>query len=153
MSPQRVIIMGAAGRDFHNFNTYYRHNQAYYVVAFTATQIPNIETRRYPPELAGPLYPDGISIYPEEDLVELVAKFDADEVVFAYSDVPHQEVMHKASMVLAAGADFRLMGPHETQVTSIRPVVSVCAVRTGAGKSPATRRVAAALQDLGPPQK
>jgi predicted GTPase len=149
MSPQRVIIMGAAGRDFHNFNTYYRHNPAYCVVAFTAAQIPNIESRRYPPELAGPLYPDGIPIYPEEDLAKLVAKFDVNEVVFAYSDVPHQEVMHKASMVLAAGADFRLMGPHETQVTSIRPVVSVCAVRTGAGKSPATRRVAAALQDLG----
>jgi len=149
MSPKRVIIMGAAGRDFHNFNTYYRNNNDHCVVGFTATQIPNIESRRYPAELAGPSYPEGIPIYPERDLAALVDKFDVDEVVFAYSDVSHQEVMHKASLVLAAGADFRLMGPRETQVASIRPVVSVCAVRTGAGKSPATRRVAAALQDLG----
>ena len=149
MTPKRVVIMGAAGRDFHNFNTYYRNNPDYCVVGFTATQIPNIESRRYPAELAGCLYPDGIPICPEQDLAALVAELDVDEVVFAYSDVSHVDVMHKASLVLAAGADFRLMGPRETQVTSIRPVVSVCAVRTGAGKSPATRRVAAALQDLG----
>ena len=149
MASNRVIIMGAAGRDFHNFNTYYRNNPTYQVVAFTATQIPNIDGRRYPPALAGPLYPEGIPIHPEEELPRLIAELRADEVVFAYSDVPHVEVMHKASAVLAAGADFRLMGPLHTQVRSTRPVVSVNAVRTGAGKSPCSRRVADALQALG----
>ena len=149
MCSQRVIIMGAAGRDFHNFNTYYRSNPNYCVVAFTAAQIPNIEARRYPPELSGPLYPDGIPIYPEADLAKLIAELSVGEVVFAYSDVGHQEVMHKGSLVLAAGADFRLMGPRRTELESSRPVVSVCAVRTGAGKSPATRRVAVVLQELG----
>ncbi len=145
----RVIIMGAAGRDFHNFNTYYRDNPAYEVVAFTATQIPNIDGRVYPAALAGSLYPNGIPIFPESELRRLIAHHRADEVVFAYSDVPHEGVMHKASAVLAAGADFRLMGPNHTQVRSTKPVVSVNAVRTGAGKSPASRRVAQALQELG----
>ncbi|MBZ5727279.1 MAG: cyclic 2,3-diphosphoglycerate synthase [Acidobacteriia bacterium] len=145
----RVIIMGAAGRDFHNFNTYYRDNPAYEVVAFTATQIPNIDGRVYPAALAGSLYPNGIPIYPESELRRLIAGQRADEVVFAYSDVPHEGVMHKASAVLAAGADFRLMGPNHTQVRSTKPVVSVNAVRTGAGKSPTSRRVADVLQQLG----
>jgi predicted GTPase len=145
----RVIIMGAAGRDFHNFNTYFRDNRAYEVVAFTAAQIPNIDGRSYPPELAGSLYPNGIPIHPEEDLLELIRDHKVDEVVFAYSDVPHECLMHKASAVRAAGADFRLMGPMHTQVRSTKPIVSIGAVRTGAGKSPASRRVAAALQELG----
>ena len=112
MTEQRVIIMGAAGRDFHNFNVHFRENQTYEVVAFTATQIPNIEGRLYPPELAGELYPDGIPIYPEADLVNLIKELHVDQVVFAYSDITHTYVMHKASVVLAAGADFRLLGPH-----------------------------------------
>jgi len=149
MAQIRVIIMGAAGRDFHNFNTYYRDNSAYEVVAFTATQIPNIDARVYPSVLAGSLYPQGIPIYPETELTRLIADLRADEVVFAYSDVPHVEVMHKASAVLAAGADFRLMGPRHTQVRSTRPLVAVNAVRTGAGKSPCSRRVADALLALG----
>ena len=145
----RVLIMGAAGRDFHNFNTYYRNNKAYEVVAFTATQIPNIDGRSYPPQLAGPMYPKGIPIYPESELLKLIGELKVDEVVFAYSDVAHECLMHKASAVRAAGADFRLMGPAHTQVRSTKPVVSIGAVRTGAGKSPASRRVAAALQELG----
>ncbi len=149
MSVTRVIIMGAAGRDFHNFNTCYRSDPAHEVVAFTANQIPNIDGRTYPPSLAGPLYPQGIPIYPEAELPRLIRDLHADEVVFAYSDISHADVMHKASLVLAAGADFRLMGPHRTQLRSRVPVISVCAVRTGAGKSPATRRIASALQELG----
>ena len=149
MGIQKVIIMGAAGRDFHNFNTYYRDNPAYQVVAFTATQIPNIDGRSYPRELAGMLYPDGIPIHPESELAGLIRDLRADEVVLAYSDLAHVDVMHKASAVLAAGADFRLMGPQHTQIRSTKPVVSVCAVRTGAGKSPASRRVAGALLELG----
>jgi len=149
MIPRKVIIMGAAGRDFHNFNTYYRDNSTYEVVAFTATQIPNIEGRSYPPALAGSRYPYGIPIYPESELTRLIAEHRADEVVFAYSDIPHVELMHKASTVLAAGADFRLMGPRHTQVRSSKPVVSINAVRTGAGKSPTSRRAADALQELG----
>src|SRR5512136_144466 len=149
MSKTTVIIMGAAGRDFHNFNTVFRNNDTYEVVAFTATQIPNIEGRRYPPELAGKLYSAGIPIYPEADLNRLIREHDVDQVVFAYSDVQHEYVMHKASQVLAAGADFRLIGPKETQIKSTRPVVSICAVRTGAGKSQTTRRVSEALQALG----
>jgi len=125
MSKQRVLIMGAAGRDFHNFNTYFRGNDAYEVVAFTATQIPNIEGRRYPAELAGGQYPDGIHIHAENELEELIATHRVDQVVFAYSDVSHQYVMERASRVLAAGADFRLMGGNETMIKSIKPVVAV----------------------------
>ncbi|MBN2471185.1 MAG: GTPase [Anaerolineae bacterium] len=149
MDRKRVIIMGAAGRDFHNFNVYFRDNQAYEVVAFTATQIPDIEGRSYPPELAGELYPEGIPIYAEEQLVELISKHAVDEVVFAYSDVPHEYVMHKASIVLAAGADYKLMGLNSTQLASSKPVVSVCAVRTGCGKSQTTRRVSDILRAMG----
>ena len=149
MSRTRILIMGAAGRDFHNFNTVFRDNDAYEVVAFTATQIPNIEGRAYPPELAGSLYPRGIPIFPEEQLVDLISEYDIDQVVFAYSDVSHQYVMHKASMVLAAGADFRLMGTKRTMVESKRPLVAVCAVRTGSGKSQTTRYVSDVLQKMG----
>ena len=149
MTPVRTIIMGAAGRDFHNFNVFFRDNKDYEVVAFTATQIPDIEGRTYPKELAGKLYPKGIPIHAESDLLKLIKKFNVDQVVFAYSDVPHEVVMHKASMVLAAGADFRLMGEKLTQVKSVKPVVSICAVRTGSGKSQTTRRVSKILRDLG----
>ena len=147
--PTRTIIMGAAGRDFHNFNVYFRNNPDYEVVAFTATQIPDIEGRTYPKELAGSLYPAGIPIYAESDLVKLIQEKQADQVIFAYSDVSHETVMHKASTVLAAGADFRLMGTHATQVKSTKPVVSVCAVRTGSGKSQTTRRVSLILRGMG----
>jgi predicted GTPase len=149
MSPVRTLIMGAAGRDFHNFNVFFRGNRDYDVVAFTATQIPNIEGRKYPAQLAGDLYPKGIPIFPESDLLNLIKKYKVDQVVFAYSDVPHEYVMHKASAVLAAGADFRLMGLHTTQLKSIKPVVSVCAVRTGSGKSQTTRRVSLILRSMG----
>lgn len=149
MERKRVIIMGAAGRDFHNFNTYYRNRREYEVVAFTATQIPNIEGRLYPPVLAGPLYPNGIPIYPEEQLPELIRRYQADEVVLAYSDISHEYVMHRASLVLAAGADFRLMGPRHTMLRSSKPVISVCAVRTGCGKSQTTRRVTQILSEAG----
>ena len=145
----RVIIMGAAGRDFHNFNTFFRDNADYKVVAFTATQIPNIEGRMYPPELAGSLYPEGIPIHAEEDLVNLISEHSIDQVVFAYSDVSHEYVMHKASEVLAAGADFRLMGSGTTMLDSSKPVVAVCAVRTGSGKSQTTRHVCDVLQEMG----
>ncbi|MCJ7767262.1 GTPase, partial [Candidatus Bathyarchaeota archaeon] len=141
--------MGAAGRDFHNFNVYFRENDAYEVVAFTATQIPGIEGREYPTELAGPKYPNGIPIYPEEDLPKLIKQYNADQVVFAYSDVSHEYVMHKASAVLANGADFRLMGPKTTMLKSKLPVVSVCAVRTGSGKSQTSRQVASILKSKG----
>jgi predicted GTPase len=149
MTPIRTIIMGAAGRDFHNFNVFFRGNPDYTVVAFTATQIPNIEGRKYPAELAGSLYPQGIPIHAESELVDLIRDLKADQVVFAYSDVPHEYVMHKASTVLAAGADFRLMGMKTTQLKSNKPVVSVCAVRTGSGKSQTTRRVSLILRELG----
>ncbi len=149
MTPIRTIIMGAAGRDFHNFNVYFRDNPDYEVVAFTATQIPDIADRTYPAELAGPRYPKGIPIHPESDLVQLIEENKADQVIFAYSDVPHEYVMHKASLVLASGADFRLMGPATTQVKSKKPVVSVCAVRTGSGKSQTTRRVSLILRSMG----
>jgi len=145
----RTLIMGAAGRDFHNFNVFFRDNKDYEVVAFTATQIPNIEGRRYPAELAGSLYPEGIPIYPESELQDLIRKYQVDQVVFAYSDVPHEVVMHKASLVMAVGADFRLMGQHSTQLKSTKPVISVCAVRTGSGKSQTTRRVSLILRDMG----
>lgn len=149
MPKTRVVIMGAAGRDFHNFNLYYRGNEAYEVVAFTATQIPDIEGRTYPPELAGALYPGGIPIYEEAELSALIREHDIDEVVFAYSDVSHETVMHKASQVLAAGADFRLLGPKHTTLKSSKPVVGVGAVRTGSGKSQTTRTVSDALRRLG----
>jgi len=149
MARVRTIIMGAAGRDFHNFNTFYRGNKDYEVVAFTATQIPNIEGRKYPKELAGDLYPEGIPIYPESELTNLIKKHNIEQVVFAYSDVPHEYVMHKASLVLAAGADFRLLGIGSTQIKSKKPVVSVCAVRTGSGKSQTTRLVSLELIKLG----
>ena len=145
----RTLIMGAAGRDFHNFNVFFRENKDYDIVAFTATQIPNIEGRKYPSALSGKNYPDGIPIYPESELIDLIKEQEIDQVIFAYSDVSHEYVMHKASMVLAAGADFRLMGLHTTQIKSTKPVVSVCAVRTGSGKSQTTRRVAAILQNMG----
>ena len=149
MEKIRVIIMGAAGRDFHNFNTYFRDNPRYEVVAFTATQIPNIEGRLYPPELAGELYPEGIPIYPEAELPELIERFEVGQVVFAYSDVSHEYVMHRASLVNAAGADFRLMGGQNTMLESSKPVVAVCAVRTGSGKSQTTRYVCDLLQAMG----
>ena len=149
MARIRTIIMGAAGRDFHNFNTFYRDNERYEVVAFTATQIPNIEGRKYPAELAGKLYPDGINIYPESELETLIRDEKIDQVVFAYSDVPHEYVMHKAALVNAVGADFRMLGTTNTQIKSTKPVVGVCAVRTGSGKSQTTRRVSLILRDIG----
>jgi len=149
MSPVRTIIMGAAGRDFHNFNVFFRDNPEYQVVAFTATQIPNIDGRKYPAALAGSLYPEGIPIYPDRELVRLIKDLNADQVIFAYSDVSHETVMHKASIVLAAGADFRLMGMKSTQIKSTKPVVSICAVRTGSGKSQTTRRVSLILSEMG----
>jgi len=144
-----VIIMGAAGRDFHNFNVRFRGNPDYQVVAFTAAQIPNITGRVYPPELAGPGYPDGIPIYPEDELARLIKEFEVDRVVFAYSDVSHEYVMHRASMVIACGADFELMGAKTTMLKAKVPVVAVCAVRTGSGKSQTTRRVCEILRELG----
>jgi len=149
MQKIKVVIMGAAGRDFHNFNVYFRNNSAYEVVAFTATQIPGIEGRIYPPELAGPNYPKGIPIYPEEELPKLIQEHDIDQVIFAYSDVSHEYVMHKASIVLASGADFRLMGPKTTMLRAKVPVVSVGAVRTGSGKSQTSRQVAKILKNKG----
>lgn len=146
---QKIIIMGAAGRDFHNFNVYFRENEDYQVVAFTATQIPDIEGRLYPPALSGRLYPDGIPIYPEDRLVELIEEFDVDQVVFAYSDTSHHYVMSRASTVMGAGADFRLMGPNSTMLSSSKPVVAVTAVRTGVGKSQTTRRVCDILKARG----
>ncbi len=145
----RVLIMGAAGRDFHNFNVAFRDDPAYEVVAFTATQIPNIEGRRYPAELAGKHYPLGIEIHPESDLFRLVVDRRVDQVVFAYSDVSHEYVMHQASSVLAAGADFRLIGPRASMLKAKVPLVSVCAVRTGSGKSQTTRRVIRILRERG----
>ena len=145
----KTIIMGAAGRDFHNFNTYYRDNEHYQVVAFTATQIPNIEGRIYPPELAGGLYPQGIPIHEESELVELIYKHSAEEVVFSYSDIRHEDVMHLGSVVNAAGADFKMMGVKRTAVASSKPVIGICAVRTGCGKSQTTRRVSEILKNAG----
>ena len=147
--PIRTVIMGAAGRDFHNFNVFFRDNPEYEIVAFTATQIPDIEGRTYPAALAGKQYPAGIPIVPESELLALIKKHSVDQVVFAYSDVTHEYVMHKASMALAAGADFRLMGEKTTQLKSVKPVVSICAVRTGAGKSQTSRRVAMILRGMG----
>ena len=146
---RRVLILGAAGRDFHNFNLVYRDAPEYEVVAFTAAQIPGIDHRLYPPALAGSLYPAGIPILPEAQWTALVTAHGVDEVVFAYSDVPHLEVMHVASRALALGADFRLLGPRATVLRSTRPVVSVCAVRTGSGKSPVSRFIARLLRESG----
>jgi predicted GTPase len=148
-SVRRVIIAGAAGRDFHDFNTVFRGNDNYRVVAFTATQIPNIDGRNYPPELAGPLYPEGVPIYPEDDLGRLIKNEHIDEVVFSYSDVSHEHVMHIASKALAMGADFRMLSPEATMLKSTKPVVSVCAVRTGSGKSQTSRHVVGVLKELG----
>jgi predicted GTPase len=146
---RRVLIAGAAGRDFHNFNVVYRGRPEYEVVAFTATQIPNIEGRVYPAALAGDLYPAGIPIHPEAELADLIERHVVDEVVFAYSDVTHEHVMHVGSLALAAGASFRLLSPAETMLTSSRPAVAVCAVRTGSGKSQTTRHIAALLREAG----
>jgi len=138
---KRVVIMGAAGRDFHNFNVFYRDNEEYEVVAFTATQIPNISGRKYPAELAGRLYPDGIPIYDEKDLSDIVKKDNVDEIVFSYSDVSYPYIMHRASIANVAGADFRLLSPEHTMIESKKPVVAVCAVRTGCGKSQFSRKI------------
>jgi predicted GTPase len=146
---RRVLIMGAAGRDFHNFNVVYRDSASHEVVAFTATQIPFIEERTYPAVLAGPGYPDGIPIYPEKDLDRLIREMAVDDVVFGYSDVSHQYVMHTASRVMAAGASFSLLGPRETMLAARVRVVAVCAVRTGSGKSQTARRVAQAVRSAG----
>jgi predicted GTPase len=149
MTQRKVIIIGAAGRDFHNFNTRYRDDESVKVVAFTAAQIPDIDDRRYPPELAGPSYPDGIPIYAEADLSSLVAELEVDECVFSYSDISYEHVMRVDAVVAAAGASFTLLGPADTQIASSKPVISVCAVRTGAGKSQTTRRVIEILMDRG----
>ena len=149
MSRTKTLIMGAAGRDFHNFNTFYRNNKEYDVIAFTATQIPNIEGRIYPVELAGSNYPNGIPIHDESDLLNLISHHNIEEVVFSYSDLSHIDVMHKGAIVNAAGADFKMMGMRRTAVKSIKPVIGICAIRTGCGKSQTTRRVAEILKDSG----
>lgn len=146
---KKIIIMGAAGRDFHNFNVCFRDNPEYEVVAFTATQIPSIAGRQYPPLLAGKLYPKGIPIEPEQKLVSLIKFYDIDEVIFSYSDVSHEYVMHKASLVNATGAQFSLLGTRQTMIKSKKPVISVCAVRTGCGKSPASRKVCEIIREIG----
>ncbi|MBI4390185.1 MAG: GTPase, partial [Nitrospinae bacterium] len=146
---RKVIIMGAAGRDFHNFNVFFRDNHSYEVVAFTATQIPGIEDKRYPPALSGKLYPKGIPIHPESRLPGLIHEYRADAVVFAYSDVSHEYVMHRASAVLAEGADFWLQGPDSCMLESRRKVISVCATRTGCGKSQTSRKIARSLKSRG----
>ena len=149
MSKVKTLIMGAAGRDFHNFNTFYRNNDQYDVAAFTATQIPNIEGRVYPAELAGDLYPNGIPIYDESELLNLISEHNIEEVVFSYSDLSHVDVMHKGAIVNAAGADFKMMGMARTAVKSTKPVIGICAIRTGCGKSQTTRRVAEILKGAG----
>jgi len=148
MARERVLILGAAGRDFHNFNVVFRDDPTYEVVGFTATQIPGIETRRYPPELSGPLYPTGLPIWPEAGFEARVRELGVATVVLAYSDLAHADVMHLASRALGAGADFRLLGPDKTMVRSSKPVIAVCAVRTGCGKSQTTRFIANRLRDL-----
>ncbi|MBZ0173174.1 MAG: hypothetical protein K8E66_12390, partial [Phycisphaerales bacterium] len=149
MAKRRVLILGAAGRDFHNFNTVFRGNKDYEVVAFTATQIPKIDGRRYPAELAGRLYPDGIPIEKEDDLERLIAEHDIDEAVFAYSDVGYDHIGHISSRVLTAGADFRIQGTRDTMIESPVPIVAVTAVRTGCGKSPTTRYLIKAIKESG----
>ncbi len=146
---KNVIIMGAAGRDFHNFNVFFRDKEEFRVVAFTATQIPDIEDRKYPSVLSGKLYPEGIPIFSEEELSSLIRNLEVDEVYFSYSDVSHEFLMHKASEVLAAGASFTLLGPRETMIKSKRPLISVCAVRTGCGKSQTSRKIALLLKKKG----
>ncbi|MBE9547403.1 MAG: GTPase [Proteobacteria bacterium] len=146
---ENVIIMGAAGRDFHNFNVYFKDNPRYKVIGFTATQIPDIERRLYPPELSGELYPEGITIYPEDQLAGLIREYKVDLVAFSYSDIPHVEVMHKASVVMAEGADFILIGATYTMLKSQKPIVAVCAVRTGCGKSQTTRQVCKIMKGMG----
>jgi predicted GTPase len=149
MKRERVLVMGAAGRDFHNFNVCFRHNPSVRVVAFTAAQIPFIANRRYPASLAGPLYPRGIPVYDEALLPELIVRHKVNRVIFAYSDISHKELMHRASLVLALGADFSLLGPTATMVKSSKPVISVCAVRTGCGKSQVTRYLCRIIRDRG----
>jgi predicted GTPase len=149
MARTRVLIAGAAGRDFHNFNLVYRDRPEYEVVAFTATQIPNIDGRRYPAELAGSLYPEGIPILPESALEELIREHEIDSVVFAYSDVTHEHVMHLGSRALASGASYHLISPHDTMLMTSKPSVAICAVRTGSGKSQTTRRVAELFREAG----
>jgi predicted GTPase len=149
MERKRTIIMGAAGRDFHNFNTYFRDDESYEVVAFTAEQIPHIEERRYPAVLAGKFYPKGIPIYPESKLTELIKQHSVQEVVFSYSDVSYQYVMNRSAIVNAAGADFKLIGPTKTMIKSKKPVIAVCAVRTGCGKSQTTRKICEILKRRG----
>lgn len=149
MKRTKVIILGAAGRDFHNFNVFFRDNPSYEVVAFTAAQIPDIEKRYYPKELSGELYPNGIPIHPEDDLEELVSRYGAEEVIMAYSDLPHEKVMQLGSRALAAGADYRLMGPGSTMLRSKKPIISVCAARTGSGKSQVSRKLASILKRMG----
>jgi predicted GTPase len=149
MKPIKTIIMGAAGRDFHNFNVVYRNNDKYEVVAFTATQIPDIEGRMYPSVLSGSLYPEGIPIFDENNLGDLIKKHNIEEVVFSYSDISHETVMHKASRIIATGAHFKLLGGYQTMIKSTKPVISVCAVRTGCGKSQTTRKVAEVLKEAG----
>ena len=149
MAKRNVLILGAAGRDFHNFNVFFRDNEDYNVVAFTATQIPGIDDKKYPAELAGKLYPQGIPIFPEEKMTDLIKKHNIDVVVFAYSDKKHVDVMHKSSIANAAGADFWLMGGKTTMIKSNKPVISICATRTGCGKSQTTRRVVKILQAMG----
>ena len=147
MKKRNIIIIGAAGRDFHNFNTYYRSNELYNVVAFTAAQIPDIDDRKYPAELAGDLYPQGIPIYAQDKLADLIKELDVDECVFAYSDVNYQGVMAISAIVNAAGADFTLLGPKNTAIESTKPVISVCAVRTGSGKSQTSRKIIELLME------
>jgi len=149
MARRRLLIMGAAGRDFHNFNVCFRDREEFEVVCFTATQIPDIQDRRYPPQLAGRVYPEGIPIFDESQLISLIKEHRIDEVVFSYSDISHEYVMHRASAVMAAGASFILLGTRQTMLQASRPVVAICAVRTGAGKSQTTRRVAQHLKSLG----
>jgi predicted GTPase len=149
MKRKNVIIIGAAGRDFHNFNMAYRNNEAARVVAFTAAQIPDIADRKYPAELSGPLYPDGIPIYPQEELPRLIREYQADECVFSYSDVPYSFVMGVGAIVNAAGADFTLMGPKASMLKSRKPVIAVGAVRTGCGKSQTSRRIVELLMGMG----
>lgn len=149
MDKKKILIMGAAGRDFHNFNTFFRDNDSYRVIAFTATQIPDIAERKYPTELAGKLYPEGIPIFPESELSSLIKEKRIDFVVFSYSDVPHNYVMHKASEVIAAGANYLLLGSKDTMIKSEKPIIAVCAVRTGCGKSQTTRKIAKILMQSG----
>jgi len=149
MKKKNVIIIGAAGRDFHNFNTYFRDNDSYNVVAFTAAQIPDIDDRKYPAELAGKLYPNGIPIHAEEDLIDLIKKYNVDDCVFSYSDVPYQRVMNTSAQVNTAGANFILLGPKHTMIKSTKPVIAVCATRTGCGKSQTSRKVIETLMNEG----